>query len=366
MSTEILLLIIFGSAFACYYIERKIAWIFHASSVCLLILFAMFLNQIGFIPTETELYDHLQSSFLLIAIVMITLNFNFKDILKIPLKILIVFVVGAIGSMVGGILCGYIASYELGIDAYKIAAQLTASYIGGLENAAAMQKVISIPNHYFIASFTLDNVVTSLWIIICIYFSKDKKNEIDIEENDASSFDGVKTSILSVFACFFVALSVLFIADYLAKHVGYLHKILWLSLLTIIAGHIPFLKEFYKPGYVIGAILFSGFFFAAGAISDLNEVMKLPKFIIAMPFIIVFVHAIFIIAAAKILKLNNMTLFITSQTLIGGPGTAVAIAQAKKWKSGVSIGIILGVFGYSIANFFGVFVFNILQFFAPQ
>ena len=147
----------------------------------------------------------------------------------------------------------------------------------------------------------------------------------------------MKTTILSVFACFFIALCAVFIAEYLAKHVGYLHKILWLSLLTLIAGHIPFLKELYKPGYVIGAILFSGFFFAAGAISDISEVLKLPTIIIAIPFIILFIHALFIIIAAKILKINNMTLFITSQTLIGGPGTAVAIAQAKKWKSGVSI-----------------------------
>lgn len=229
-----------------------------------------------------------------------------------------------------------------------------------------MQKIMNIPNHYFIAAFAVDNIVTSLWIVICIYFANDKKNEIKIEEDDASNFDGVKTSILSIFACFFVSLSVLLLADYFAKNIGFLHKVLWMSIFAIIAGHLPFLKGYFKPAYVIGAILFSGFFFVAGAISDLNEITKLPKIIILMPFIVVFVHAIFIITSAKLLKINNMTLFITSQTLIGGPGTAVAIAQAKKWKSGVSIGIILGVFGYSIANFFGIFVFNILQFIAPM
>ena len=93
MDTEILLLIIFGSALLCYYIERKVAWLFHASSVCLLILLAMFLSQIGVIPTQSELYDQLQGLFLLIAIVIITLNFNIKDILTIPVKIVIIFIV---------------------------------------------------------------------------------------------------------------------------------------------------------------------------------------------------------------------------------------------------------------------------------
>jgi uncharacterized membrane protein len=69
-----------------------------------------------------------------------------------------------------------------------------------------------------------------------------------------------------------------------------------------------------------------------------------------------------IIPTAYYLGVTRISTVIASQSLIGGPATAVAIAQAKNWKSGISIGIILGVLGYAVANFFGVLVYNFLQF----
>lgn len=365
MNNETLLLIAFGSAFLCYYIEKKIAWIFHASSVCLLILLAMLLSQFKIIPSESQLYDQMQGTFLLLAIVLITLNFNIKNILEIPLKILFLFIIGACGSLIGGVFSGFIAADELGINSYKLAAQLTASYIGGLENASAMQKIIDIPNDYFIAAFAVDNIVTSLWIIVCIYYAKNNEKVAQRKDDEKSCFEEVKTTIISIFACFFIAFSILYLAEFCANKIGLFHKILWLSGLTLIVGQIPFLRIYCRPGYVIGAVLFSGFFFAAGAISDFSNIMNLPKVIIIMPFIIITTHAIAIIIAAKLLKIDRMALSITSQSLIGGPGTAVAVAQAKKYEQGISLGIILGVFGYSIANFLGYFVFSILQFLSP-
>ncbi|BBH52810.1 DUF819 family protein [Fluviispira sanaruensis] len=366
MSLQLLLLIVFGSALICYAIERRVAWIAHVSSVCLLILFAMLLSQIGIVPSQSELYETLQGPIVLIAIVMMTLDFKFQDILKVPFKIVIVFLFGIFGSLLGGLIAGAVSANSLGINAYKIAAQLTASYIGGLENAAAMQKLLDIPNNYFIAVFALDSVVTSLWLIICIWYGSDKGEDIKIAENDGSAYDGVKVSIVSLLVCLFVSLGLVMLADFLAKNIGFMHKILWLSILALCAGQLPFFKNHFKPAYVLGAILFAGFFFSVGAVSDLKAILHLPKMLIFIPIIIIFTHALFIIVSARIFKLNKIALSITSQALIGGPGTAVAVAQVRKWKSGVAIAIILGVLGYSIANFFGAFVFNFLQYLLPQ
>ena len=100
--------------------------------------------------------------------------------------------------------------------------------------------------------------------------------------------------------------------------------------------------------------------------SDLRAVFGLPLAIIAMPFIVVGCHAGFVFTAARLLKVSRSSTSVVSQVLIGGPATAVAVAQARKWKSGISIGIILGVLGYAIANFFGVLVHRILMFLAAK
>ncbi|WP_161597570.1 DUF819 family protein [Fluviispira multicolorata] len=361
-----ILLIIFGSSLFCYAIERHIAWISHVSSVCLLILFAMLLSQIGIVPAHSELYDFLQAPIVLLAIAMVTLDFKFSDFIRLPLKIIFVFIFGMLGSILGGLIAGFTAAHELGVDSYKIAAQLTASYIGGLENAAAMQKLLEIPNHYFIGTFALDSVVTSFWLIICIWFANDKGEEFKIADDDGSNFDGVQVSIVSLLACLFVALGIVILAEYAVKYVGFMHKILWISIFALFAGQTPILKDYFKSAYVLGAILFAGFFFSIGAVSDLQAILNLPKTIIMMPVIIIFTHSLFILISARLFKLNKIATSIISQALIGGPGTAVALAQTRKWKSGIAIGIILGVLGYSIANFFGVFVFNLLQYILPK
>jgi uncharacterized membrane protein len=366
MNNQNILLIIFGTAFICYTIERKIAWISHVSSVCLLILFAMLLSQIGIVPKQSELYDFLQGPLLLIALVMMIVGLQLNDILKIPMKIILIFIMGAFGSILGGLFSGYIASKELGVDAYKLAAQLTASYIGGGENAAAMQKIYDIPHNYFVAVFAVDNIVTTLWLVFAICFGNDKNKEVSIIEHDTSNYDGISSNIISIMACLFVSLGVVVLAGLASQYIGYMHKILWISIFALIIGQISILKEYLKSAYIIGSIIFSGFFFSMGAISDLREVLQLPIIIIAMPFIVVSVQAIFIISGAYLFKMSRISTMITSQALIGGPATAVAVAQARKWDAGITIGIILGVFGYATANFLGVFVYNILQFIEPK
>lgn len=366
MDNRVLLLIIFGSAFICYAVERKVAWISHVSSVCLLILLAMLLSQTGIVPAEAEIYDFLQGPIVLIALVMMTLDFRFQDILRVPLKILIIFTIGILGSVVGGLLSGYIASKELGINAYKLAAQLTASYIGGGENAAAMRTVYDIPQNYFTAVFAVDNIITSLWIIISILFTNNKGKETQTNINETGNFDEARVNILSIMACLFVSLGIVLLAEFVSKNFGFLHKILWISIFSIIVGQIKFFKEYFKSSYIFGTVLFTGFFFSIGAISNVRAIFQLPYIIIIMPIIVVFSHIIFIIIAARIFKVDRKLMFVTSQVLIGGPGTAIAVVHSIKWKDGISIAIILGVLGYAIANFFGVFVFNLLQFIAPM
>ena len=366
MNNEFLLLTIFGLAFLCYTIEKRIAWISHISGICLLILLAMVLSQFGLVPADSEIYNALQGPLVLVAIVLITLGLQLSDVIKLPIKMIVIFLIGVLGTFIGGLVAGYIGSKSLGINAYQLAAQLTASYIGGGENAAAMQKVFNIPHHYFVSVFAVDNIVTSLWMIFSIWYGDDKEKDTTIKHHDGSNFDGTNTTITSILGCLFISLAIVMLANYTAKHIGLLHPVLWMSIFAIITGQIPMLKEHLKSGYLIGTVIFSGFFFSIGASSDLRAVFHLPSLIIAMPFIIVFIHGVIMISAAYFLNISKISTMVISQALIGGPATAVSVAIARKWKNGISLGIILGILGYAIANFFGVFVYNILQYFFPR
>jgi len=352
--------VIFGTLFLCFEIEKKLAWVTHVSSVCLVILVAMLLSQIKIIPSQSAVYDFFQGYAVLIGITLMILNFKFKNILKLNYKILLVFLFGLVGSLIGGLIAGYIGHFALGDIAYKLAAQFTASYIGGLENAAAMQKMYNIPETYFTAAFTVDNIITSLWVLASVWLGKSSQTITNTAESSIQEFDSADMSLVNISACLFMATLIILIGKIIANNIGFFHAIIWITLLAIVVGQIPIVSQYCKPAYVLGATAFAFFFFSIGASVNFKALLELDKMVIVMPIIVISVHAIFIILAAKIFSVNKKATIISSQALIGGPGTAVAVAQAKYWKEYFSTAIILGIFGYTVANFFGAFVFNIL------
>jgi Predicted integral membrane protein len=361
MDSLSLLVVIAGVAFACFILEEKAKWLAKIGAVCLIIIVAMLLSQLQIVPTQHTLYDFLQGPTVLLSLVLLTIGLNLNEVKKLHWKTLSLFVFGASGSVFGGIMAGIIAAPSLGTDAYKLAAQLTASYIGGGENAVAMQKILEIPQEQFVAVFAVDNIVTSIWMAITIWFASNNKDKSIVGEKGGgfSQFAG-DIKVANVIGTIFIGLTVVLLSTLAAKHLGGLHKILWMSLIALSIGQIQSLKEYLKPAYLLGSVLFSGFFFSIGAVSDLSAISALPVALIAMPFIVVGVHAIFIGGAYFMLKTTRSTASVLSQSLIGGPATAVAVSQAIGWKQGVSLGLILGVLGYAIANFIGVAVHSIL------
>lgn len=73
-----------------------------------------------------------------------------------------------------------------------------------------------------------------------------------------------------------------------------------------------------------------------------------------LPFIILFFHTFILFLASLPLNFTKLEKAIISQSLIGGAGTAVALAQSKNWKQGVLIGMVLGLLGYAIGNYVGI------------
>ncbi len=69
--------------------------------------------------------------------------------------------------------------------------------------------------------------------------------------------------------------------------------------------------------------------------------------------LIIVIHALIIYGIGWLLRFDLQTVIVASQAAIGGPGSAMAISIAMKWKALVIPGIIVGIFGYVIGNYLG-------------
>ena len=75
----------------------------------------------------------------------------------------------------------------------------------------------------------------------------------------------------------------------------------------------------------------------------------------------VIVNMLFILFVGKLFKFNLEEILIASNSNIGGPTTAAAMAIAKGWTPLVLPAILAGTLGYIIGNYFGIFIGNLLS-----
>jgi len=362
MDSTKLLFIICVTAGLCYGLERYVSWIAHVSAVCMTILVAMILSAAGIIPSSHEVYEYFTGPAVPVALVLMVFGLHLKEVIRLPIKIILLFLIGVLGSIIGGLVAGLIAFNDLGSESMKVAAQLTASYVGGGENAVAMQKMLDISNETFVAVFAVDNVVTSIWMALTLFWAKKNPTESNTDHPDTSHFDNVKVNIADVIVSIAVALLAVILSNLATKYFGVLHKIMYLSIFALALGQVPLVRRHTKSAYLIGSVIFAGFFFAIGAMSDFTKVAQLPFSVILMPFVVVGIHAAILFPFGYYIRTTSTETALVSQALIGGPATALALAQAKNWRSGISMSLVLGVLGYALGNFAGGIVFYILNF----
>jgi uncharacterized membrane protein len=362
MSTLLLFSIICFTAAVSFKMERYVSWIGHVSSVCMIILIGMLLSLFGAVPSEHHVYDFFAGDAVPVALCLMLFGLHFKEAIRIPPRILVFFVVGVLGSVVGGLIAGALGFRELGPLSFKVAAQLTASYIGGGENAVAMQQMYGIPAETFLAVFAVDNIVTSVWMIFCLYYARQSAFSSDVSSKQTATLDKLNASfnVPDLFFSLFFAVVCVLLSNFAAEKIGGLHKVLYLSLFALLLGQIPFVQKVTQPSYLLGSTLFAGFFFSIGSMADITKLSGAPVSLALMPFVVVFVHASILFLYGKFSQRKPIEFGMVSQALIGGPATAVALVNSRKWTDASGMAVILGILGYALGNFCGSLVYSVL------
>src|SRR5690606_13585831 len=123
------------------------------------------LNTFGLISGENSGLYHMASRYLLpAALVLFTLSVDFRGILKLGPKALVMFVTGSVGVVIGGPLALLVVSYFFpGIlggtgpdEAWRGLATVAGSWIGGGANQVAMLEVFGASPTLFSQMIAVD------------------------------------------------------------------------------------------------------------------------------------------------------------------------------------------------------------------
>ncbi|MCR9174106.1 MAG: DUF819 family protein [bacterium] len=359
------------------------------------------LSTFGVISSEySGLYSAAKTYLLPAALILMTIGIDFKGIINLGPKALIMFFTGTIGIVLGGPIAIWLYSLispdvvgGVGEEAaWRGMSTLAGSWIGGGANQMAMLELYDYKKSLFGKMITVDIIVAQLWMIFLLWgaarakmFDKwlkaddsaieDLKNRMENYEAQNSRKPVLKDYMLMLGLSF----GLVGFAHWASAHLGPFFENLW-------GPNSPLASSFFWLIVIctVGALIYartrarkyegagasklgSVFIYILVAIigmkMDIRVALQEPQLIIVGAIWMAF-HAILLFAVAKWIKAPFFFLAVGSKANVGGAASAPVVAAAFH-PSLASVGVLLAVLGYAIGSFAAVICAELMSMVAP-
>lgn len=392
-NTWVLWAIITGWAAFSIYLEQKYDWASKVSGAIIALIGAMVLSNLNIIPVEAPVYDQVWGYVVPLAITLLLYQCNIKKIGKESARILTIFLISSVGTMIGAIV-GYLALHKIVPDLNMVAAMMSGSYIGGSVNFAAMSGAFDVPGDLVSAAVVADNLLMALYFFVLMaipsiaFFRKkfkhphiDEIEKLDYKDGEttAASYWGRKEISLkdiayAVASAFVIVALSTELAGFLKSVIPTTNPILamfnsilgnqYLIITTLTMLLATFASKFFeeiKGAQEIGTFLIYIFFVVIGVPASIPLIIQKSPLLLLYCAVMVIINMVITFTAAKLLKFDLEEAILASNANIGGPTTAAAMAISKGWTKLIGPILIVGTLGYVIGNYFGLFIGNILM-----
>ena len=374
------------------YAEQTWKWASRLSGVVVALLGALILTNLGIIPTHSVFFDDIIWGYVVpMAIPLLLLNCDIRKIGRESGRILILFLIGSVGTVFGAFLAYFFFNGKIA-ELPGVAAMMTGTYIGGTVNLIAMADVFRVSGETVSAAVVADNLLMTLYFFVLImlpgvrffqekfphpHIDEGKEKEVaaqaehywckkpislcDIAINFAISVIVVcvSTEIAGKISAAFPANQDSFFKDMIGGLFG--NKYLILTTISMIIATV-FSRPLEKLGgsQEIGTYLIHLFFFAIGAPASIQAIFLNAPLMLVFCAIMVIVNMLFCFVFGKIFRFSLEDCILASNACIGGPTTAAAMAISKGWIKLVGPIMLVGTLGYVIGTYFGTFIGNFL------
>ncbi len=375
------------------YLEQRYQWAAKVSGAIIALLGAMILSNLNIIPVESPVYDSIWGYVVPLALPFLLFQCNIKKIWKESGRLLILFLISAIGTMVGSLI-GFTLLKNHIPELGSIAGVMTGTYIGGTVNFVAVASSFDLSGELLSAAIVSDNLLMVLYFFLLIampsltffrkmfthpYVDQIEKTGTKGDETLAAAYWGRKEISLKDIAfgfaasCVIVALSdtlsgVLKTAIPTSNAFLSTFNILisnkYLLITTIAMLCATFVPKFFgeiRGTQEIGTFLVYLFLTVIGVPASIKLIIEKSPLLLVFCAIMVLSNMIFTFGFAKIFKFHLEEAIMASNANIGGPTTAAAMAISKGWTNLVAPVLLIGTLGYVLGTYFGIFIGTLLM-----
>jgi uncharacterized membrane protein len=345
---------------------EKFPWGRKYSGVMLMMALAIVLANLRILPTASPVYGTVWEYLVPLAIALLLLGANLVRIVREAGAVLIAFLVGSAAVVAGTVTA--VTLLDLGSAEPQLAGVLTATYIGGSLNFAAVADATGFRDSSLLAAtVAADNVVTNFHFLLIILLPGVSWLARRFPERagaaSVSPASGVVEGVHRVqdlglaglLAALALAFALTAAGGYLAELAGFpQYDILAITALALAVGTaLPGLVARLSGYTEAGTVLMFLFLATVGASADLWQLLGMAPVLFVFCLIIVAVHLVALLLFGYLFRFDLAELMMGSAVCIGGPSSAAALASAKGWRDLMMPGILAGSAGYAIGSFIG-------------
>lgn len=367
---------LFPPLLLCYFVPAILVW------------------PLGLIADPGDNLYFVASRFLLpAALILLCINIDFKGLIRLGPKALIMFFTATAGIVIGGpiaiLFTKFVTPGLIDIDPddlWKGMSTIAGSWIGGGANQTAMKEIFDVSDSIFSSMVVVDIIVANIWMAFLLYGAGitkriDRWLKADVTEIEKlkKSLDEYRASVESIptFTQMFILLGLTFggvaishamadgIVPWMARHGDWLESMKLQSLLSsffwliVIATTIGLALSFTPfrryEGY--GASKWGSVFIyilvaTIGMKMNFQEIFQnAGLFLLGIVWMLV--HIILLILVAKWIKAPFFFVAVGSQANVGGAASAPVVASAFS-PSLSAVGVIMAVIGYAMGTYFAI------------
>lgn len=355
------------------------------------------LNSTGVVSGDASaLYPMARDYLLPSALVLLCVAIDFQAIMRLGPKAIIMFVIGTVGVMLGGVVAllalQVIHPDTVAGDTWRGMTTLAGSWIGGGANQAAMQATYAVDETLFGQFVAVDVLVGSLWMAALLFLAGRAERFDRWTGADTSAIEALKQrietyqsaharnpSLADLMVILAVGLGATGLAHAIAdiavdwvkslppewklKDYSLDTKFFWITVLATTFGLILSFTRARKlegaGASKIGSVMLYVLVATIGMKMNLSALIDKPWFF-ALGAIWIAVHALLMLAVAKLIRAPLFFMAVGSQANIGAAASAPVVASAFH-PSLAPVGVLLAVLGYAMGTYAAYMLGQILM-----
>lgn len=371
----LILAIVVGAAALGIWSEHK-KWTGQVSGILITMILMSVLSMTGVVPLASDprqkvaVYELVYSYFIPISIPMMLMGSNITRIIREGGKLLVAFLIGALGVILGSFLAFFLI--DLGPDSGNVAGVISATLIGGSMNFIATGEIMNFSTHpLFSATIAVDNFAANAYILLMFalpsmkffarFFVKPKVENRE-HDSDTQTTETFPITIERIALSVLIAVSIAAAGNFLSELIQKIYatrmsmSILIITIISVLVANLfpKRLKKLEDTSFSLGLWMMYIFLAVIGASTNLADMLKVGPAVLGFYLIIMFFHLMFLISLAKLFKFDVYEAIISSAANIMGPSVAAPMAASLGQKKLITPAILVGILGYVIGTFIGV------------